>query len=241
MRERFRSGVLFRPICLLAGGLLLSACAGPLSALQPEGPAARGIGTLWWIMLFAGTAIFLAVAAVLALAFVRPAWLRRFGETRLILWGGLVVPVVILSGLVTAALALGERVLVVGQGEALRIEAMARQWTWRFRYPSGYETDDLLHLPVGRDVDIVLTSADVIHSFWVPRLGGKLDAIPGHVNVIRLRADRPGTYGGVCAEYCGIGHAPMRFSVEAHEEDAFTQAVGLAAASDTAVDGEGAR
>lgn len=228
---------------LVGAGLALAACTGPLSALQPEGPAARGIGTLWWVMLFAGTAIFLAVAAVLMLAFVRPAWLRRFGETRLILWGGLVVPLVILAGLVTAAFALGEQVLVVRQGEALRIEATARQWSWRFRYPGGHETHDLLHLPAGRDVDVALTSEDVIHSFWVPRLGGKLDAIPGHVNVIRLRADRPGTYGGVCAEYCGIGHAPMRFSVEAHEEDAFARLVGLreGAATGAVPDGEGAR
>lgn len=232
---------MFRFGAIVAGGLALSACAGPLSALQPEGPAARGIGTLWWVMLAAGTGIFLVVASVLMLAFVRPAWLRRFGEARLILWGGLVVPLVILSGLVTAALALGERVLVVGRGEALRIEAVARQWTWRFRYPGGHETDDLLHLPAGRDVDIVLTSEDVIHGFWVPRLGGKLDAIPGHVNVIRLRADRPGTYGGVCAEYCGIGHAPMRFSVEAHEPDAFARIVGPSddTRQDTAPDGEG--
>lgn len=234
---------MFRFGAILAGGLVLSACDGPLSALQPEGPAARGIGTLWWIMLVAGTAIFLAVAAVLMLAFVRPAWLRRFGGTRLILWGGLVVPLVVLAGLVTAAFALGERVLVVRQDEALRIEAMARRWSWHFRYPGGHETVDLLHLPAGRDVDIVLTSEDVIHGFWVPRLGGKLDAIPGHTNIIRLRADRPGAYGGVCAEYCGIGHAPMRFSVEAHEPEAFARAVGLPPdeAGGMAADGEGGR
>lgn len=189
-------------------------------------------------MAYAGTGIFVATASVLALALLRPAWLRAFGEARLILWGGLVIPLVLLASLVAAAFALGERgIAAAREPAALRIEAVARQWVWQFRYPGGQVTTNLLHLPAGRDVDIVLTSEDVIHSFWVPRLAGKLDAIPGHSNILRLHADRAGTYGGVCAEYCGIGHAPMRFDVKVHEEEAFRRILASEAA--TAGEGEG--
>ena len=204
--------------------MLLAGCAGPLSALAPEGPAARGAAALWWVMLAGGGLIFVVVSAVLALAILLPAPLRAFGAGRTILWGGLVIPTLILAALVTTALALGERLLAIPRvsgGAPLRIEALARQWVWEFRYPGGAATFDRLHIPAGRDVDFTVTSADVIHSFWIPRLGGKIDAIPGHANIVRLRADRPGVYGGVCAEFCGTGHAAMAFTVEAHEEAGF--------------------
>ncbi len=77
---------------------------------------------------------------------------------------------------------------------------------------------DVLEIPAGRNVEVFVTSADVIHSFWVPRLGGKIDAIPGSRNRILLRADAPGRYGGVCAEFCGTGHSAMAFSVLVHDE-----------------------
>ena len=77
-------------------------------------------------------------------------------------------------------------------------------------------TQDVVHIPAGREIEFVVTSTDVIHSFWIPRLGGKIDAIPGHFNTISLSADRPGRYGGVCAEFCGEGHGIMQFEVEAH-------------------------
>ena len=76
-------------------------------------------------------------------------------------------------------------------------------------------------MPVDRPVDVVTVSADVIHSLWVPALGGKIDAVPGHRNHVRLLADRTGTFGGLCAEYCGTGHTAMRFEVQVHEPDAF--------------------
>lgn len=171
-------------------------------------------------MLAGSGVIFAVVSAVLMLAILRPSALRAFGARRTILWGGLVVPSVILAALVTAALALGERLLATPRADMpLRIEAVARQWTWEFRHPDGSVSFDRLRLPAGRDVDIAVTSVDVVHAFWIPRLGGKIDAIPGHENVVRLRADRPGVYGGVCAEFCGTGHAGMAFTVEAYGED----------------------
>lgn len=180
-------------------------------------------------MFYGSVAIFVAVSAVLALAFVRPGALRGFGAHRVILWGGLVVPAVILTALVAAAFALGERLLATPREPApLRIEAVARQWVWEFHYPDvGGSSIGVLHMPAGRDVDFAVTSQDVIHSFWIPRLGGKIDAIPGHENVVRLRADRPGVYGGVCAEFCGDGHAVMTFTVEVHEEEDYAAMAGL--------------
>jgi cytochrome c oxidase subunit 2 len=173
-------------------------------------------------MLIGASLIFVVVLALFALAMLRPRAIASFGPRRVILWGGLLVPTVILTALVVAAFALGERLLATPREDMpLRIEVTARQWVWDFRYPDGSVTSGFVQMPVGEDVDFALTSQDVIHGFWIPRLGGKLDAIPGHTNVIRLRADRPGSYGGVCAEYCGTGHAVMPFTVEALPREEF--------------------
>ena len=102
--------------------------------------------------------------------------------------------------------------------DVTRIEAEARRWSWSFSYENDprRSTEDVLHIPAGRPVDIAITTADVIHSFWVPRLAGKLDAIPGHVNVLRIEADVPGTYTGLSAEFSGHGYDNHSFAVIAH-------------------------
>lgn len=206
----------------MAVSVTLAGCAGPLSALDPEGPSARGAATLWWIMLVGSGVIFVLLSIVLAFALTRPGPLRAFGAHNTILWGGLIVPAIILTALVGAAFVLGQRLLATPRETMpLRIEAVARQWQWEFRYPGGGSTVDRLHMPAGQDVDFAVVSEDVIHSFWIPRLGGKIDAIPGHENVVRLRADRAGVFGGACAEFCGSGHAMMSFTVEVHEEADF--------------------
>lgn len=232
MQKSAAAGAGFPPKGIFAGAavactLFLAGCSGPLSALEPEGPSARGAATLWWVMFYGSAAIFVAVSAVLAMALFRPAPLRRLGPEGMIRWGGIFFPLSNLVLLVIAAFVLGERLLATPRDPApLRIEAVARQWQWKFRYPDGETSFDRLHMPAGRDVDFAVTSEDVIHSFWIPRLGGKIDAIPGHENVVRLRADRPGTFGGVCAEFCGPGHTVMTFTVEAHEEEDFVASVG---------------
>ena len=175
----------------------------------------------------AGSAvIFLFVGAILCLAFTERG--RRWLSTRwLIIGGGLVLPTTVIAALVATSFALGERLFVHPGQAPVRIEATARQWQWEFRYPGSETALSLneLHIPAGRPVDFTVTSGDVIHSFWIPRLGGKIDAIPGHINTIRLLAERPGHFGGICAEFCGEGHAVMRFAVEAHEPQRFTQIV----------------
>ncbi|WP_240549655.1 cytochrome c oxidase subunit II [Devosia salina] len=187
-----------------------------MSALDPAGPRAANLALLWWVMFWGATALFALVMALFALAYLRSDLVARLTPGQWIVGGGLVLPIPILVLLTGTALVLGEQLLPRGDAP-VRIEAQAQRWNWSFAYPGGVVVPgETLHLPAGVPVDIVVTSADVIHSFWVPRLGGKIDAIPGHTNVIRLEADAPGIYWGQCAEYCGEGHDGMQFRVEAH-------------------------
>jgi cytochrome c oxidase subunit 2 len=111
-----------------------------------------------------------------------------------------------------------------GEGAALTIDVTGFQWWWEVRYgDAAVTTANEIHLPVGQPVDVRLTSHDVIHSFWVPQLHGKLDVNPGHITTLRLIADEPGVYWGECAEYCGIQHANMRLVVVVEAPEAFQQ------------------
>jgi len=144
-------------------------------------------------------------------------------QHRWIIGGGLILPITSMGVLLAFGIPIGHRMLPLPIGqEALRIEVTGHQWWWQVRYPEqGIELRDELHIPAGQPVDLHLTSNDVIHSFWVPRLAGKLDMLPGRTNVLRLQADEPGTYHGQCAEFCGVGHAHMKFTVHAHAAEDF--------------------
>ncbi len=181
-------------------------------------------------MFWGASAIFVAVMALFALALWRRDMLPSLKPRTWIVQGGLVFPGVVVGALVVAALVIGERLIAKPlEDQPLRVAAEGRMWAWSFTYPdAGSGETAVLHIPAGRPVDVVLTSADVIHSFWVPRLAGKIDAIPGHENVIRIEADRAGVYRGICAEFCGSGHTVMSFEVEAHEEADYEAALGAA-------------
>jgi cytochrome c oxidase subunit 2 len=209
----------------------LAGCKGPASTLDPAGPAAASIATLWWVMLAGATVIFALVMVMFVLVIRRPGWGSSVSPTRWIVLGGLVLPALVLIPLVAYGLVAGERLLPLPGFAPQRIEAIGRQWIWTFRYPDhgGVETKAALHLPAGAPVDIVVTSMDVIHSFWVPRLAGKIDAVPGHTNVLRIQADQPGHYDGQCAEFCGLSHTGMRFTVIVHRSEDFAAALAQAA------------
>lgn len=182
-------------------------------------------------MFWGSLVLFLMVGILYALAFRRPKAMARYTVGQWIVGGGLIMPVVVLTALVAAAFVLGERLIPKPmEDEPPRVHAMAQQWSWQFGYDDVEGQTLQLHIPAGMPVDVVVTTSDVIHSFWVPRLAGKIDAIPGHENVLRIEADRPGTYRGVCAEFCGDGHTRMRFTVIAHAAEDYEAARAAAIA-----------
>jgi cytochrome c oxidase subunit 2 len=175
--------------------------------------------------MLAGSVVLTVIVLVpFALVAMRPGSLGSPTPRVWIVGGGLILPALVLTPLLAWALIAGER--MQPRGDALRVEAVAEQWRWTFRLPEmGVETQNVLHLPAGQPVEIALTSRDVIHGFWIPQLAGKLDAIPGRTTVLRLTADTPGTHEGVCAEFCGLEHAHMRFAVVVHPADEFEEAL----------------
>jgi cytochrome c oxidase subunit 2 len=211
--------------------VFLAGCGGPQNMLGPAGPAARDISTLSWIVL----GIFSAVAVIM---WVLLGWtaLRRRGSLsehepvdigggqNWILTGGFVIPFVILA----TVFVLGLRTMMAfpvndGKHDRPDIRVTGHQWWWEVQYLDGavdrhFTTANEIHIPAGRPVDIELESADVIHSFWVPKLHGKEDLVPGQPNLIRIEADRPGIYSGQCAEFCGAQHAHMMLVVVAQPE-----------------------
>ena len=197
--------------------LRLAAVEGP-SILDPAGPGAREIAGVWWVMFALGAAVYVVVGGFILWAARRG---RRTTEGRpsgitdsAFIWvGGIVVPVLILAVLAVLTVQSADA-LSRPSGQALRVNVVGYQWWWQVVYPrEGIVTANELHVPVGRPIEVELETADVIHSFWVPQLNGKLDLIPDHVNKLRFQADRAGVYRGECAEYCGVQHANMNFVV----------------------------
>lgn len=173
---------------------------------------AREIAWLWWAMLGGATALTALVLVLLAMAFGPPRAVRPRRWTHGL---GLWLSMAVLGTTLAGGLWVGERILPRDDG-AIEVRAHARQWHWEFTHPGPegpVTTRDELTIPAGMPVDVLITAEDVIHSFWVPQLGGKTDAIPGRTNRLRLTADAPGRLRGICAEFCGLGHAGMRFDV----------------------------
>ncbi|WP_210402107.1 cytochrome c oxidase subunit II [Pseudotabrizicola formosa] len=181
------------------------------------------VAGLWWAMLIGSAIITGLVLLLLTLAWRSGP--NRTGNERLWIWGlGVGFTMSVLVVLVAYGVWVGERILARADG-ALRVAAHAQQWGWEFTQPgpdgTAIVTQGVLYVPAGRPFDIEITSSDVIHSFWVPRLGGKMDAVPGRVNLARLQADVPEVLEGLCAEFCGVGHSAMRFSVVVYPEGDF--------------------
>jgi cytochrome c oxidase subunit 2 len=196
---------------------------GIQSALNPHGPEAAGIAGITWILVGGGTLVFLLVVLLAALAISSPRpWLTGKG---LIVGGGIILPGLVLSALLIHTMRAAPR-LSAEQAAKVVIEVIGHQWWWEVRYLDSADNVDFvtaneIHIPVGRKVEVRLRSADVIHSFWVPALAGKLDLIPGKDNRLRLAADQAGVFRGQCAEYCGGPHAQMAFYVMAVDMDRF--------------------
>jgi cytochrome c oxidase subunit 2 len=208
-------------------------------------PPAEAIASLGFVVGAIALVIFVGVEGALVYAVWRYRSsrvddARRFDRnTRLeIAWTA--APAFVLA--VVFALTLGtlSEISFAGAEPGLRIEATAHQWWWEFRY-SGVATANEMHVPVGTVVELELRSTDVIHSFWVPELGGKTDMIPGTTNTLRLLARRAGIYQGQCAEFCGVEHAWMRIRVVAESPDAFARWLATQGQPAGSAAGEGGR
>lgn len=211
---------------------LAAACAGSQSALDPAGAGAERIAGLFWLMAVGAAVVCVALTALTIHAVrARP---EAFPERRarlLIIGGGALVPTVVLAALLVHGLRILPGLLARAPAGSLRIAVTGEQWWWRVTYlpPEGgtVESANEVRLPVGVPVEFALDSADVIHSFWIPALGGKMDMIPGRRTRLVLHPTRTGTFRGVCAEYCGASHALMAFDVIVMEKEGFARWLDL--------------
>jgi len=215
-----------RRLVIASVGLLACQQNGQ-SALHHAGPAAGRIGDLWWIMLAAASAVFLLVLWVLFRAFTHRGFRAEprtpsddRTATRWVLAGGVALPAVVLTPLFVFSLHTLSELTPPAGDDALDVVITGKQWWWDIEYTVQSPQDHLraaneIHIPVGRPVRIQLRSSDVIHSFWVPALHGKMDLVPGQVNTTWIQADSAGVYRGECAEYCGLQHTRMQFRVVA--------------------------
>jgi len=217
-----------------------------IPVLTPAGPYAGSITMLAWLLIAMATAVLAIVIAALWIAFAGSDRLKsRLGGSRTIWIGGIGVPVVILTVLLVYGLSLTRNLTAPVPAETMRVRITGEMWWWRVAYLD--ETGEAfmidaneLHIPAGRPVLLELESNDVIHSFWVPQLSGKLDMVPGRRNTMPIQADAPGVFSGQCAEYCGGPHALMGFVVIAHEPADFDRMMTERRASRTPVLGTGA-
>jgi cytochrome c oxidase subunit 2 len=206
----------------IAAGCALAGC-GDQSTLSPHSHPAHEIRTLWWWMLAVASIVFLGAVAMLVVG-----WVRRRKEglpllgnaerttTSLVVIFGMVIPVLVLSVVfvVSDIVVIKDTQAPAAATTQMTVDVIGHQWWWEVRYPGGQAvTANEIHIPTGTRVRMLGTSADVIHSFWVPELNRKIDVEPGYRNSILLESARPGRFRGQCAEFCGLQHANMSFWV----------------------------
>ena len=199
--------------------------------VDPQGPLARSIADLYWLMFGAAIVVLAIVVGALVVAGIRfrerPGHqARQYHGNNLLELIWTVVPTLMVISFSVLSFQRLTLVNDVDSGAAMTIQAIGQQWVWNFQYPSEskYALSDgktylsgqaELHIPAGQKIKIELSSKDVIHSFYVPKLGGQKDAVPGRATEMWIQADRPGTYAGQCIEFCGTGHADMLITVVA--------------------------
>ena len=221
-----------RPLPLL----ILPACTGNQSMLNPAGHSAARIAELWWFMFAVGMAVW-TIVIILAVytLFVRkrpasdqPIAQRVQGDAERIRWvmGGVGATLVILLTVFVYSLVVSRSIHALVSPEAITIEVVGHQWWWQVIYHDGdqeraFQTANEIRIPVGEPIRLLLRSQDVVHSLWIPNLAGKIDLVPGRTNTLWLRADEPGTYRGQCAQFCGMQHTKMALMVVAHEPEEF--------------------
>lgn len=233
-RSKTRTGSATRTIAGAVLIALISGCSGWPS--HPAGPQAAHIAAEWWLFFYVSCAVYALVMVLLVAALLRAPRDRAGIETELpapisrrftyAAGFGVVVTVILLFVLLLSDFITGRVLEAFGANDPLVIEIKGRQWWWEVSYAdpvagNRFTTANEIHIPVGRPVEFLLTSADVIHSLWVPELHGKRDLIPPYGRRLRLQADRRGVYRGQCAEFCGYQHAKMGVLIVAEPEAVF--------------------
>lgn len=217
--------------------LLLAALAGcaehyPQTTLLPRGDFAQMVDHLFFTTVWWAAGVFIVVEGALVYAMFKfrekpgdalPEQVH--GNTVLeILWT--IVPAAILAVIAVPTVKTIFRTSELPGGNSVQVDAIGHQWWFEFRYPMGKDTvvtADEMHVPLGRTVDLRLTTVDVIHSFWVPQFAGKRDMIPGHINHFWFKADTVGTYPSQCAEFCGEEHGRMGFRIVVEDSATFAR------------------
>lgn len=204
--------------------MALAGCNRHQSVFAAFGEEAAGINHITLVMVVGGVIVAAGVAGLMAWAVrARPGALSLRGGELLILIAGGVIPALVLIALLSFSLPY-MRPRVVAPAD-LRIDVTGEQFWWRVAYrPAGgaaVVSANEIRVPVGRTVLFRLAGGDVLHSFWIPGLAGKMDMIPGRINDLPVRAIRAGRFRGQCTEFCGLSHALMAFDVVAMEPEAF--------------------
>lgn len=212
--------------------LAAAACAHAPSPMLPASEPASHLATLGWWLIAIATAVFLVVLFMLLAPLrarrraIEHADIQPPHNEGMILIAGALVPAIILVGVYLGTLQTLSATATPPVRPKYMIDVTGHQWWWEIRYESAEPGAELttaneIHIPVGEPVALRVASNDVAHSFWVPQLHGKIDAIPGQTNSFWIRADKAGTYRGMCAEYCGLQHAHMAMVVVAEPADKF--------------------
>ncbi len=220
---------------LLLVPLVLAGCAGAQNSLNPHSHAAADIAKLFWWMMGIAFGGLLLVTAIMVAAWVTRAraGTRRHpndaeaGErlgNKVVLALGIVMPICIVCALfvVSDTMIINVTQAPAASSTAMTIDAIGHQWWWEFRYPgTSAVTADEMHIPVDTRINLVATTADVIHSFWVPALNRRIDTIPGQRNRILIYSNQLGTFRGQCGQFCGLQHAHMAMLAIVQTKTAF--------------------
>jgi cytochrome c oxidase subunit II len=205
-----------------------------MSLLTGAGPIAAAQAMLgWWLLVVSGVVVLVVTVLVLAGAFrghsnETPAVEREGAGVRWVVVGGMIVPAIVLALTFAFTIATENATAAPPKIAGMTVEIIGHRWWWEVRYPEGGQrqtiiTANEIHVPAGVPVRLELSSVDVIHSFWIPRLAGKTDVVPGQRNVAWIQADKPGVYRGACTEYCGLQHSNMAAFVVAESVEQFKQ------------------
>lgn len=217
-------GAAFTRLAML---LMLGACGREQSALNPAGQDSAAVSQLFWVMFFGACILWTVVnGAFFYMSRVAPGRFNEKYARHLLIGGGIIFPSVLLTTLLVWGLSILPDPRRPGDGLVVRV--VGEQWWWRVEYWPDGATEPVIaaneiRLPAGERTEFYLTSDQVIHSFWIPALGGKMDMFPGRETMISLRPERTGTYRGQCAEFCGASHAWMAFAAVVMEKGDFTE------------------